>query len=153
MNAILQPASLYRPMSPEDVEEVVQIECEIYPYPWTPGNFADSLRAGYCCWINDFGGETASYGVMLVAAGEAQLLNLGVATAWQRRGLGREMLLHLAEVARDHSAGIMLLEVRISNAPARGLYVKSGFRELGIRKNYYPAAQGREDAVVMELAL
>lgn len=153
MTILLQPVSLYRPMSPEDIEEVTQIEREICAFPWTRGNFADSLVAGYSCWVNDFGAATASYAVMMVAAGEAHLLTLGVAGAWQGRGLGREMLRHLTEVARGHHAGVMLLEVRTSNLPARALYAKAGFRELAIRKNYYPAAQGREDAVVMELPL
>ncbi len=153
MNAALQPTSLYRPMSPLDVDEVTRIESEIYRFPWTRGNFADSLVAGYSCWVNDFGGQAVSYGVMMVAAGEAQLLNLGVAAGWQGRGLGGEMLRHLGEVARDHHAGVMLLEVRTSNLAARGLYAKAGFKVLATRRNYYPAAQGREDAVIMELAL
>lgn len=153
MTILLQPASLYRPMSPDDIEAVTQIEREICAFPWTCGNFADSLVAGYSCWVNDFDGQPASYGVMMVAAGEAQLLNLGVAADRQGRGLGREMLRHLTDVARDHRATVMLLEVRTSNMAARGLYTQAGFRVLATRRNYYPATQGREDAVVMELPL
>jgi len=153
MNAVLQPVASYRPMRLEDIERVIEIEHEIYPFPWTRGNFADSLSAGYNCWISRMDAETSGYGVMMVAAGEAHLLNLGVAAPWQRQGMGRQFLCHLADVAREHHAEIMLLEVRTSNIAARRLYAKSGFKVLTIRKNYYPAANGREDAVLMELAL
>lgn len=153
MNTVLRPVSLLRPMSPDDVASVARIEGEICAYPWTLGNFADSLHAGYSCWVNDFGDGIASYGVLMVAAGEAQLLNLGVATAWQGRGLGQEMLGHLTGVARSHRAEVLLLEVRESNHVARRLYDRHGFRQLAIRRRYYPSPQGREDAVVMELPL
>lgn len=154
MNAVLQqPIPGYRPMRAEDVDRVAAIEREIYPFPWTRGNFADSLAAGYNCWIGQVDGETVGYGVMMVAAGEAHLLNLGIAAPWQGIGLGRRLLCHMAGVAREHHAEIMLLEVRTSNTAARGLYAQSGFKVLTIRKNYYPAGTGREDAVLMELAL
>jgi ribosomal-protein-alanine N-acetyltransferase len=153
MNAVLQPISSYRPMLKEDIGLVVEIEHEIYPFPWTRGNFADSLSAGYSCWINQVDAQTMGYGVMMVAAGEAHLLNFGIAAPWQGRGMGRQFLCHLVDVARDHHAEIMLLEVRTSNIAARRLYARSGFKVLTIRKNYYPAAMGREDAVLMELAL
>lgn len=153
MNAVLQPVTSYRPMHSEDVDRVVAIEHEIYAFPWTRGNFADSLKAGYNCWISQVDEETMGYGVMMVAAGEAHLLNLGIAAPWQGRGLGRQLLCHLADVAREHHAEVMLLEVRTSNTAARRLYANSGFKVLTIRKNYYPATNGREDAVLMELAL
>lgn len=153
MNALLQPVSSFRPMLVEDVARVVDIERKIYEFPWSPGNFSDSLHAGYHCWINQQGAEIAGYGVMMLAAGEAHLLNLGIAGEWQGRGLGRAALCHLIEVARGHRAEVMFLEVRSSNIVARRLYVKRGFRVLAIRKNYYPAAHGRENAVLMELPL
>ena len=153
MNAVLKPVLNYRPMGLDDVERIVEIEHEIYPFPWTRGNFADSLNAGYNCWISRMDAEITGYGVMMVAAGEAHLLNLGIAAPWQRQGMGRQFLCHLADVAREHHAEIMLLEVRTSNLAARSLYAKSGFKVLTIRKNYYPAANGREDAMLMELAL
>lgn len=153
MNALLQPVSCFRPMVVEDVEPVVDIERQIYTFPWSCGNFTDSLHAGYNCWVNEQDGGIVGYGVMMLAAGEAHLLNLGIAVEWQGKGLGREALGHMIAVARDHRAEVMFLEVRTSNIVARRLYATRGFRVLTIRKNYYPAAQGRENAVLMELVL
>jgi ribosomal-protein-alanine N-acetyltransferase len=153
MNALLQPVSSFRPMLVEDVERVVDIERQIYQFPWSHGNFTDSIHAGYSCWVNEQGAEIAGYGVMMLAAGEAHLLNLGIAAQWQGRGLGREALGHLIDVARGYRAEAMFLEVRTSNIVARRLYATRGFRVLTIRKNYYPAVNGRENAVMMELAL
>lgn len=153
MNAVLKPVSHFRPMTVEDVERVVEIERRIYTFPWSPGNFTDSLHAGYNCWVFDQEAGILGYGVMMLAAGEAHLLNLGIAMEWQGRGLGRAALGHMIDVARDHRAEVMFLEVRSSNIVARRLYATIGFRVLTIRKNYYPAAQGRENAVLMELVL
>ena len=153
MNAQFQPVSRYRPMIEEDVAHVVEIERKIYTFPWSPGNFSDSLHAGYHCWVNHQGAELVGYGVMMLAAGEAHLLNLGIAAEWQGRGLGREARGHLIDVARGHLAEVMFLEVRTSNIVARRLYVTAGFRVLTIRKNYYPGVNGRENAVLMELKL
>lgn len=153
LQIISQPVSRYRPMLEEDVARVVEIERKIYTFPWSPGNFSDSLHAGYNCWVNQQGAELAGYGVMMLAAGEAHLLNLGIAVEWQGRGLGREALGHLIDVARAQRAEVMFLEVRTSNIVARRLYVTAGFRVLTIRKNYYPGVNGRENAVLMELKL
>ena len=140
-------------MSKEDVERVVEIERKIYQFPWSPGNFSDSLHAGYDCWVNQQDAELAGYWVMMLAAGEAHLLNFAIAAEWQGRGLGREALWRLIDVARGRKAEVMFLEVRTSNIVARRLYVSAGFRVLTIRKNYYPAGNGRENAVLMELKL
>ncbi len=154
--ASLQPETLpleFRPMHEFDVEQVIAIEHEIYPFPWTPGNFRDSIRAGNHCWLAEARGEAVGYGVMLVAAGEAHLLNLGVDRAWQRKGLGRRILQHLLARAREGGAEIMFLEVRPSNLPALALYADMGFTQIAKRRNYYPAHDGREDAVIMTLSL
>jgi ribosomal-protein-alanine N-acetyltransferase len=90
---------------------------------------------------------------MMLAAGEAHLLNLGIAHDWQSQGLGRKFLRHLIEVARVDRADMMFLEVRPSNAKAIQLYLSEGFNEIGMRRNYYPAASGREDAILMGLSL
>ncbi|MDD5329560.1 MAG: ribosomal protein S18-alanine N-acetyltransferase [Sulfuricella sp.] len=153
MNAQLQDAHAFRPMRLADVEAVIAIECEIYPFPWSYGNFRDSLSAGHSCWIYEFGGRVIGYAVMMAAAGEAHLLNLGIAGDWQGRGMGRRFLLHLIGLAREYHAESMFLEVRPSNIPARRLYVTEGFREIALRKKYYPAEDGREDAILMELEL
>lgn len=153
MSARLQEFASFRPMSHEDIEEVIAIECEIYPFPWSYGNFRDSLDAGYSCWIYEFGGAVIGYAVMLVAAGEAHLLNLGIASSWQGRGMGRSFLHYLIGMARSYMAEVMLLEVRPSNVAARRLYESTGFVEVAVRKNYYPDENGREDAILLERPL
>ncbi len=153
MSAQLDMIPRYRRMLAGDLDPVVAIEGAIYPHPWTRGNFADSLAAGYHCWIIECAGEIAGYTVVMIAAGEAHLLNLSVAASWQRRGIGREALGFVARLARDYGAQQILLEVRPSNIAAIALYVSAGFSELAVRRGYYPAGNAREDAVVMQLQL
>ena len=140
-------------MTEADIDAIMAIENVIYPHPWTRGNFNDSLRAGYQCWSMEAGGETTGYSVMMIAAGEAHVLNLSIAAQWQRQGRGREMLQFLLKLARDFSASRILLEVRPSNVAGRGLYADAGFSEIATRRDYYPARDGREDAIVLELEL
>jgi [ribosomal protein S18]-alanine N-acetyltransferase len=153
MSALLDNLPLYRRMTANDLDTVVATENEIYPHPWTRGNFIDSLAAGYHCWIMELSGEIIGYSVVMIAAGEAHLLNLGIAAEWQRRGLGSEMLKFLLKLARDSLARKIYLEVRPSNVAGRSLYAGAGFSEIATRRGYYPAHDGREDAVVMELEL
>lgn len=155
MNAQLKNfrSPLLRPMRFGDVEAVLSIEHRIYAFPWTLGNFRDSLSAGYSCWTCDFCDQPIGYGIMMLAAGEAHLLNLGIANDWQGQGLGRKFLRHLIDIARQDRADMMFLEVRPSNKRAIQLYLSEGFDEIGMRRNYYPAANGREDAVLMARAL
>ena len=150
-----QPDNLprYRYMTPEDLDAVMAIEIEVYPHPWTRGNFSDSIKTGYNCRIMECGGEIAGYGVIAIAAGEAHLLNLSIARAWQRRGLGREMLAFMIRLARNFPAVRIFLEVRPSNLAGRRLYAGAGFSEIATRRGYYPAQSGSEDAVIMELDL
>ena len=153
MSALLDNLPLYRRMTADDLDTVMAIENEVYPHPWTRGNFSDSLAAGYHCWIAECGGEMAGYTVVAIAAGEAHLLNLSVAGPWQRRGIGREMLNFVLRLARESGARRILLEVRPSNDAARSLYAAAGFAEIATRRGYYPADKSREDAIVLELAL
>jgi ribosomal-protein-alanine N-acetyltransferase len=153
MSAALQSAPLLRPMRFADVARILPIERDIYSHPWTFGNFSDSLHAGYSCWVLECGGTLIGYGVLMVGVNEAHLLNLSVARAWQRRGLGRFMLQHFLALARGYEAQSIFLEVRPSNSAARALYAEAGFRELTLRRGYYPARWGREDAILMELDL
>ncbi len=153
MSARLDLLPRYRRMTAPDLDAIVAIESAIYPHPWTRGNFADSLAAGYQCWVIVCGGEMAGYTVVMLVAGEAHLLNLSVAAPWQRRGIGREALNFVAKLARDFGAGKILLEVRPSNEAAIALYAAAGFSEIARRRGYYPAGKAREDAVVMQLAL
>ena len=153
VSAQLDNLPQYRRMTADDLEVVIAIENEVYPHPWTRGNFYDSLNAGYHCWIMELTGEIVGYGVVSIGADEAHLLNLGIAAQWQRRGLGREMLKFLIQLARDFFAHKIYLEVRPSNIGGRRLYASAGFDEIATRRGYYPAHRGREDAVVMELNL
>ena len=143
----------YRRMTAADLDTVVAIEDAIYPYPWTRGNFSDALAAGYHCWMVERGGQPVGYTVVMIVAGETHLLNLSVAGAWQRRGLGRELLNFVLKLARDTGAGKILLEVRPSNRAATALYTSADFSEIGLRRDYYPAGSEREDAIVLQLDL
>ena len=157
MSAVLKPASgsatQFSPMTEADLERVLPIERDIYDFPWTRGNFRDSLRAGYSCWSARSGGELIGYAVMMLAAGEAHLLNLSIAGGRQRSGHGRELLAHLVAVGREHGARVLFLEVRPSNAAGKRLYGGFGFEQIGVRRGYYPAREGREDALVFSLNL
>lgn len=150
MSAMPEAVRRFRPMTVADLEQVDAIECSVYTHPWTRGNFADSIEAGYHCWILESCGRIAGYCVVMIAAGEAHLLNLSVAAELQRRGLGSELLDLAIRRAREHGAATVYLEVRASNAAGRALYVRHGFAEIGMRRDYYPHAAGREDAVTME---
>lgn len=153
MSAQLDILPGYRRMSAADLDAVMAIEKRIYPHPWTRGNFFDSLNAGYHCWIAESGGAIIGYSVVAIAAGEAHLLNLSIAAEWQRQGLGAELLRFIVKLARDDAAERIFLEVRPSNAAARALYQRAGFSEIGVRRAYYPARWGHEDALVLELEL
>ena len=141
------------PMASADIDQVLELERNIYPFPWTRGNFADSLASGYSAWLARTGDELAGYALLLLAGEEAQLLNLSVAPARQRTGLGSSLFEHLCRVARAGGGQRLFLEVRPSNAQALAFYRHHGLRQIGERRAYYPAAGGREDAIVMELPL
>jgi ribosomal-protein-alanine N-acetyltransferase len=153
MSAVLKSIPSLRPMRPADLERVLAIETDIYTHPWTPGNFRDSLHAGYSCWTMECDGRLVGYGVLMAGVREAHLLNLSVARHCQRRGFGRRLLHHFIDLARGYEALRMFLEVRPSNVAARALYAGSGFRELHVRRGYYPAGESREDAILMGLDL
>jgi ribosomal-protein-alanine N-acetyltransferase len=129
------------------------VENAIYTHPWTRGNFADSLRAGYECRVLRLGPELLGYFVLMVAAAEGHLLNLSIAAAHQRAGHGAWLLVHAAELARKLGARSLFLEVRPSNRGAQALYTRFGFRKVAVRRGYYPAHTGREDALVLALPL
>ena len=153
MSAVLKIAPNFAPMQPEDVDAVLAIEQDAYPFPWTRNNFTDSLTAGYSAWCCRVDGVLAGYAVIMLVLDEAHLLNVTVAPNWQRRGYGMLIMHHLFGTARSHGAGRMFLEVRPSNAPGQGLYARLGFAAIGRRRGYYPAGEGREDAVVMVVDL
>ncbi len=149
MSAVADSVPHIRVMVEADLDRVMAIETSIYTHPWTRRNFVDSIRAGYTCHVMEVAGELIGYGVMMIAVREAHLLNLSISRQWQRKGYGRSMLLHFIETARRADALQMLLEVRLSNLVGRSLYSSMGFYSMAIRRAYYPANSGREDAVLM----
>jgi ribosomal-protein-alanine N-acetyltransferase len=152
MSAQLDSAAGYRRMSEPDLDAVMAIENTVYTHPWARGNFMDSLAAGYHCWLMECSGAVVGYCVVAVAAQEAHLLNLSVAAGWQRRGLGSLLLQFAVDLVREAGGRRIFLEVRVSNLAARALYAGAGFREIGVRRDYYPGLEGREDALVLEFA-
>ena len=158
MNAQLKPNLSLRPMQTDDLDAVMQIEPTIYSHPWTRGNFSDSLNSGYSAWVLEEDSEMNGYALLMLVMDEAHLLNLSIAKAQQKRGLGRYLLEHMLKIAKTHKAANMFLEVRPSNVAAIALYENMGFCEISVRRGYYPAdpktsENGREDAVLMGLAL
>lgn len=150
MSAVVRlPAFELRPMSEADLPEIMLIEEAAYEFPWSQGIFHDCLRVGYPCWVLEGDGRIDGYGVMMVGAGEAHILNICVRGSERRKGHGRAILRHLLAEALLHNAGSAYLEVRPSNHGAIRLYQLAGFAEVGYRRNYYPARVGREDALIL----
>lgn len=149
MAAVLEDKWRIREMEKADLGGVMALETASYPFPWTRGIFADCLRVGYLCRVVEFGGRVVAYSVMSVAAGEAHLLNLCVSPEVRRQGVGCMLMERVVGEATLNGAGRLFLEVRPSNAGALKMYQANGFRVIGRRPGYYPAASGREDAVVM----
>lgn len=147
------PRAGLRRMREQDLDAVIGIERRAYPFPWTTGIFRDCLRVGYPAWVLQGEEGIFGYAVLSVAAGEAHLLNICVDPRWQGRGHGRRLLRALLRIAREEGAQRIYLEVRPSNPQAVALYQDEGFNEIGRRPRYYPAHNGREDAIVMALEL
>ncbi|HEY2404060.1 MAG TPA: ribosomal protein S18-alanine N-acetyltransferase [Steroidobacteraceae bacterium] len=147
------PDILIRPMSENDVSEVIAVERGSYQFPWSEGIFRDCLRVGYVCRVVTVNDAIIGYGVMSVGAGEAHILNLCIGDLYRCRGVGRRLLTYLVD--RGAAAGMSeaFLEVRPSNTSAIRLYLSVGFEQVGMRRGYYQAVGGREDAAVLKLAL
>jgi [ribosomal protein S18]-alanine N-acetyltransferase len=155
VSAVLQtPAPMLQAMTALDLDAVVALEHSVYGFPWSRGNFSDSMAAGY--WMHTLvsGDALAGYGVMQRGVGESHLLNITVAPAWQGQGWGRLMLDAMVACCQERGDENLWLEVRPSNARARQVYARYGFAEVGLRRGYYPAAGSqREDALVLKLGL
>jgi ribosomal-protein-alanine N-acetyltransferase len=142
-----------RPMHELDIPAVAATERAAYQFPWSEGIFRDCLRVGYVCRVVDVGGDMAGYGIMSVGAGEAHVLNVCIRGDYRCRGLARKMLLYLMDRARSAGMLEVFLEVRPSNTAAARLYQSLGFEQVGIRRGYYQASVGREDAAVLRRIL
>ena len=141
-----------RTMTHADLPTVLDIERKNYQFPWEEDIFTDCFKAGYSCWVCELQDKVLGYSLLSIAVGEAHILNISVDPAEQKQGIGRKMLQHLIEVARGR-AETVFLEVRPTNTAAIALYEDVGFNEIGIRKGYYPAENGREDAIMLALQL
>lgn len=146
-------APVTREMRQTDLPRVAAIERESYEFPWSPGIFRDCLLAGYTSLVVEHRGEVVAYAIMSVAAGEAHLLNLCVAPGSRRSGVGRRLLESVMARAAAAGADRMHLEVRPSNERAIALYLQCGFERVGVRRRYYRAGTGSEDAVLLARAL
>lgn len=144
---------LLAPMREADLDEVAEIEARNYDFPWTRGNFRDSLDSGHSAWVARSGGKLLGYAVLLRVLDEAHLLNITIDHSSRGTGRGRALLGQICDLVRDGGASQLFLEVRPSNSIAHALYDSVGFRAVGRRRGYYPARDGREDAIVMVLAL
>ena len=142
-----------REMNLADMDEVMRIEQSVHAHPWTRGNFTDALKSDSVCKVYVDGEEMLGYTILMPAVDEIELLNISIAAVHQRKGLGCKLLGEVVEIARGMNMRRMLLEVRASNVAARGLYCNAGFCEISLRRGYYPADNGREDAIVMECLL
>jgi ribosomal-protein-alanine N-acetyltransferase len=139
----------FRPMLAEDLKQVMRVELEVYPFPWTERIFSDCLRVGYHCWIASTQRDVIGHAVISIVGDESHMLNLSIAREHQRKGYGRQFVEFLLNQARARRAQTMLLEVRPSNQAAINCYNAAGFNEIGCRKDYYPADDGREDALLL----
>ncbi|MDD1605434.1 MAG: ribosomal protein S18-alanine N-acetyltransferase [Methylococcaceae bacterium] len=141
-----------RTMTHADLTAVMDIELKNYAFPWSEDIFRDCFKAGYRCWVCEAQGKVLGYSLLSLAVGEAHILNISVDPAEQKQGIGRKMMENAIDYARGR-AETVFLEVRPSNTAAIALYEDLGFNEIGIRKGYYPAENGREDAIMLALQL
>ena len=154
-----QPPSarvVWRPLASDDLTYVAALEAQIHAAPWTLGNFRDALAAGYSSRVAEREGRIVAYRILMLAPGEAQILNISVVPDARRQGLGRTLLQQFLDDARQFGAEQCFLEVRVSNVPAIMLYEDAGFAPIARRNNYYPSVSPdlpREDALVMRRAL
>jgi ribosomal-protein-alanine N-acetyltransferase len=149
----LSRSARIRAMRHEDVPAVLEVERASYRFPWSDGIFRDCIRVGYLCRVIELDGVVVGYGVLSQGAGEAHVLNVCIREDMRCGGLGRRLMEELLEHAREAGMQHAYLEVRPSNPAARQLYESMGFERVGLRKAYYQAPGGREDALVYRLAL
>lgn len=149
----LKLAAEFFPMNERDLDGVASLEASLQPFPWSRTNFADSLEVGHSCWVCRLGGDLVGFSVVMSVIDEAHLLNIGIDRRYHGQGYGARMLRTAMESARLGGAGKLFLEVRPSNEQAVALYRHFGFRQIGLRKGYYPAVIGREDALIFDKEL
>ena len=149
MNLVSSPYTRFRSMQEKDLPVIMEIERLAYSHPWSRKNFEDCLQGCYRAKVLELNHRLlVGYGLLSVGAGEAHVLNLCVHPHYRRRGYGKRILNHLVMMAKREDSETIFLEVRVSNSSAIGLYRQTGFNEVGVRKNYYPREDGREDGLI-----
>ncbi len=142
-----------REASVDDLPEVLEVESTGYPFPWSEAVFLDCFKPHYTFLVLTLNNQVIAYAVISDVVGEAHLLNICVHSDFNRHGLGTRLLHSVIKTAITQKCDSILLEVRKSNIAAKLMYEKFGFTMIGIRKNYYPAENGREDALMYQLDL
>lgn len=154
MVAIVKSGSpRFRLFTAADIDPIIAIENSVYDYPWSRGIFLDCMRVGYECVALEMQQQLVAYSILSIASAEAHLLNLAVAREHHRQGYGRILLEHMLDRARRLNAKTVFLEVRASNRAASSLYESVCFNEIGVRRNYYPGQEGREDGIIYAIQL
>ena len=143
----------YRYMTELDLEAVLEIERLSNPFPWTEQNFIDCLRRDYYCLIQTHSDRVSGFAIQSIALDEAHLLNIGVSSNKRRQGLGSDLLEKIIYASEAMGSNKIFLEVRVSNAAATNLYLDFGFKQIGVRKDYYRLPEGKEDALLMSKSL
>ncbi len=143
----------FRTMIADDIDNIMKLETSLHPYPWTKGIFNDCINAGYLCYLSEIEDEIIAYSALSYGAGESHILNISVAKSHQGKGFGKQLMQFMMQQAQIKKAEMVLLEVRGSNHNAIALYESQGFNEIGIRKGYYPAPNGKEDAIMFAIQL
>ncbi len=141
------------PLTERDLDAVTALEASLQAFPWSRGNFVDSLAAGHSALVCRAGAEVVGFAVVMTVLDEAHLLVIGIDRYHQGRGHGAALLRRVMDDAQAAGARRLLLEVRPSNQQAVEFYLRFGFTQVGVRRGYYPAAAGREDALVFDKEL
>lgn len=142
-----------RALQATDIPSIMEIELRAYPHPWTEGIFSDCLRVGYSCWVYEQQDTIIGYLILSLVIDELHILNICIDPMYQKQGLGKMLLNEAEAIGLEKAAKEVFLEVRPSNKTALFLYQDFGYNQIGLRKNYYPAIGGREDAIVMAKTL
>lgn len=158
MSPINSPSNTIHPphlrtIQQADLYAVYTVEQAAHTYPWSIEILSNCLKTDHQCWLWQLDAQIIGHGIMLIGGGECSILNLCTHPAYQKRGFGQRMLLHLLNIGREYQADTAFLEVRKSNTAALKLYQRIGFNEIGIRRNYYPHSQGRMDAIILAKTL
>jgi len=151
---IASASDLYlRPLTSLDIPPVLEIEKQVYDFPWSQQIFKDCLFAGYSNWGLIKDKQLIGYALLSIAVEEAHILNICISPSLQKMGYATKFVKELFNIAREKQAANIFLEVRPTNEAAVKLYGRLGFKEIGRRKGYYQAKEGREDALVLSYHL